>query len=39
MKDNPKHIQAIDSDLFVRAQTLVSGVDIDLDAPLLDEDE
>jgi antitoxin PrlF len=38
MKDNPKNIQAIDSDLFNRAQSLVSGIDIDLDAPL-DEDE
>jgi antitoxin PrlF len=38
MKDNPKNIQAIGSDLFNRAQSLVSGIDVDLDAPL-DEDE
>jgi antitoxin PrlF len=38
MKDNPKNIQGIGSDLFNRAQSLVSGIDIDLDAPL-DEDE
>jgi antitoxin PrlF len=39
MIDNPKNIQGISSDLFNRAQSLVSGVDVDLDAPLVDEDE
>jgi antitoxin PrlF len=39
MTDNPKNIQAISSDLFNRAQSLVSGIEVDLDAPLVDEDE
>jgi antitoxin PrlF len=39
MKDNPEHIQAISSDVVKRAQSLVGGVEIDLDAPLSDEDE
>ncbi len=39
MKDNPIQIQAITSDLVNRAQSLVSGVEIDLDAPLWDEEE
>ncbi|AIE76256.1 type II toxin-antitoxin system PrlF family antitoxin [Synechocystis sp. PCC 6714] len=39
MDKNPQHIQAISSELVGRVQSLVSGVDVDLDAPLLDEDE
>jgi antitoxin PrlF len=39
MEQNPQHIQAISSDLVSHVQSLVSGVDLDLDAPLLDEDE
>ncbi|MGK7952464.1 type II toxin-antitoxin system PrlF family antitoxin [Myxosarcina sp. GI1(2024)] len=39
MKDNPEHIQAVSSDMVNHAKSLVGGVDIDLDAPLLDEDE
>lgn len=39
MENNPIQIQAITSDLVNRAQSLVSGVDIDLDAPLSDEEE
>ena len=39
MENNPIQIQAIACDLVNRAQSLVSGVDIDLDAPLLDEEE
>ena len=39
IKENPQHLQAISSDLVNHAQSLVSEVEIDLDAPLLDEDE
>jgi antitoxin PrlF len=39
MQKNPQHIQAISSDLVSHVQSLVSGVDLDLDEPLLDEDE
>ncbi len=34
---NPQHLQSISSDLVNRIQSLVAGVDIDLDAPLADE--
>jgi antitoxin PrlF len=39
MEQNPQHIQAISSNLVSHVQSLVSGVDLDLDAPLVDEDE
>jgi antitoxin PrlF len=39
MADHPQSIQSIPSDLLQRAQALVAGMDVDLDAPLLDEDE
>jgi len=39
MDKNPQHIQVISSGLVSHVQSLVSGVDVDLDAPLLDEDE
>jgi len=39
MEQNPQHIQAISSNLVNHVQYLVSGVALDLDAPLLDEDE
>ncbi len=39
MSDHPQSIQPISSDLIDRAQSLVMGMDVDLDAPLLDEDE
>ncbi|MBD2655433.1 type II toxin-antitoxin system PrlF family antitoxin [Synechocystis sp. FACHB-383] len=39
IEKNPQQIQAISSELVGRVQSLVSGVDVDLDAPLLDEDE
>ncbi|WP_414527007.1 type II toxin-antitoxin system PrlF family antitoxin [Nodularia chucula] len=39
MEKNPQHLKAISSDLFNRVQSLVSEVDIDLDAALSDEDE
>lgn len=36
---NPQRLQAISSDLVNRVQSLVAQVDLDLDAPLSDEDE
>jgi antitoxin PrlF len=39
MEKNPQHLQAISSDLVSRVRSLISDVDLDLDAPLLDEDE
>jgi antitoxin PrlF len=39
IEKNPQHLQAISSDLVNRVQSLVSEVDLDLDAPLSDEDE
>ncbi len=38
MEKNPQHLQAISSDLVSRVQSLVAEVDLDLDAPLSDED-
>ncbi|MEA5418284.1 type II toxin-antitoxin system PrlF family antitoxin [Spirulina sp. CCNP1310] len=39
IEQNPQQIRAMSSDLASHVQSLVSGVDLDLDAPLLDEDE
>ena len=39
IEKNPQHLQVISSDLVNHVQSLVSKVEIDLDAPLLDEDE
>jgi antitoxin PrlF len=39
LKKNPQRLQAISSDLVNRVQSLVAEVDLDLDAPLSDEDE
>lgn len=39
LKKNPQRLQAISSDLVNRVQSLVAQVDLDLDAPLSDEDE
>lgn len=39
IEKNPQQLKAISSDLVSRAQSLVLDVEIDLDAPLLDEDE
>lgn len=39
MSNNPQNIKAINNDLFHRTQSLVGDVDLDLDAPLSDEDE
>ena len=39
IEKNPQHLQAVSSDLVSHVQSLVSDVDLDLDAPLWDEDE
>lgn len=39
IENNPQNIQVISSDLVSHAQSLVAEVDVDLDAPLSDEDE
>jgi antitoxin PrlF len=39
LSHNPGRLTALDSNLADRAKTLVSGVDIDLNAALSDEDE
>ena len=39
IEKNPQHLKAISSDLVSRVQSLVSEVDLDLDAPLSHEDE
>ena len=39
MKVNPTHIRGISPALLRRARSLVKGVKVDLDAPLLPEDE
>ena len=35
----PQHVMPLNSELYQRIQSLVSGVEFDLDQPLLDEDE
>ncbi len=37
IEENPQNLKAISSDLVSRVQSLVSEIEIDLDAPLLDE--
>ncbi|MEE9451495.1 MAG: type II toxin-antitoxin system PrlF family antitoxin [Gammaproteobacteria bacterium] len=39
IKQNPQHVNAISADLVDRIQSLVSGVEIDLDRPLSEEDD
>jgi len=39
LTNNPENIKPISCDLVSRIQSLVAGVDLDLDAPLLEEDE
>ncbi len=39
MEKNPQHLQSISPDLVGYVQSLASGVDLDLDSELLDEDE
>ncbi len=37
IEKNPQHLQALSASLVSRVQSLVSGVDVDLDEPLLEE--
>ncbi len=39
IEKNPQHIKSLSIDLVNHVQSLVTDVDLDLDAPLLDEDE
>lgn len=39
IEKNPQSLQALGSDLVERVQALVDQVEVDLDAPLSDEDE
>ena len=39
IEKNPQRLQAISSDLLDRAQSLIADVEVDLDAPLSDEEE
>ena len=39
IEQNPQHLQPITTENLDRIQTLVNDIDIDLDAPLSDEDE
>jgi hypothetical protein len=39
LMDHPERVQAVDASLIQRVSSLVDGVAVDLDAPLLDEDE
>jgi antitoxin PrlF len=39
MKKNPQHIKPISPDLIKRVQFLTEGIEVNLDAPLSEEDE
>ena len=39
IQTNPPHVRQVSSDLLSRIQSLVANVDLDLNAPLTDEDE
>jgi antitoxin PrlF len=39
LEENPQHIQPLTAKTLTRVQSLVGDLDIDLDAPLSDEDE
>jgi antitoxin PrlF len=39
LTNNPQHLQAVSSDLVNRIESLVAQLDLDLNAPLHDEDE
>ena len=39
IKRHPEHIKSINSELFRRASSLVSDIEIDLNAPLSEKDE
>lgn len=38
MQHHPERIQPLDASLFARAESLTDGMDIDLDAPLTDDE-
>ena len=38
METNPQHIQAVSSNALHHVRSLVDGIEVDLEAPLLDED-
>lgn len=38
IKNNPQNLQVIDSDLILYVQSLFVGEDIDIDAPIINED-
>jgi len=38
MQNHPEHLQAVDADLIAKAQALVGQIDIDLEAPLTDDE-
>lgn len=39
IKKHPEHVESINSALYSRAQSLVSDIKVDLDAPLSEKDE
>ncbi len=39
IKNNPSHVRSIDPTLIERALSLISGVEVDMDAPLSEKDE
>jgi antitoxin PrlF len=39
IQKNPQHLQSLTTELVNRVQSLVANVEVDLDAPLPDEDE
>ncbi len=39
ISSNPDNVQLMDAELIQRADSLVSGIHVDLDSPLLNEDE
>jgi antitoxin PrlF len=39
IKKHPEHVKSINSALFSRAKSLISDVEVDLDAPLSEKDE
>jgi antitoxin PrlF len=39
IEQNPQYLKAVSSNLVDRIQSLVAGVDFDLDTPLSEEDE
>lgn len=39
MKNNPQHIKPISANLIKRVQFLTDGIEVNLDAPLSEEDE